>query len=363
MEIFSLEPPVQRHVPQQAFLLGGVFFRQTLVPHIPLDLGMFLLRRGKGSAQAIHGNFPSSCHIFSGDFSSCLVLGAFLRGETFCRKIRPAVLPAWAEFPRDLNVFSGAFRRTSALPLPGRDTKNLGNLLHSGHVIRGQGVFSFRCRGAIRRIWSASFSMASFFPVPWASLWKFFCSPGRARFPPPVFRCFFLRCLAFRALRQEVRGLWRFFLWSLLCSGMFRNRLFSWGESFSGRHLFRTFLSTWACSCCEGERGVHRPFMGTFLPPAIFFQGTFPPVLSWGHSCGGKLSAGRYGLPYFCLGGVFPGAECVCRNNLPDFGVPLPGRDAKPWKISFTPAMQHGQGVFSFRCRERSGASGQLPFP
>ena len=32
--------------------------------------------------------------------------------------------------------------------------------------------------------------MASFFPVPWASLWKFFCSPGRARFPPLGFRCF-----------------------------------------------------------------------------------------------------------------------------------------------------------------------------
>ena len=95
----------------------------------------------------------------------------------------------------------------------------------------------------------------------------------------------FLHTLAFRALRQEVRGLWRFFLWSLLCSGMFRNRLFSWGESFSGRHLFRTFLSTWACSCCEGERGVHRPFMGTFLPPAIFFRGiSLSPVLSWGLS-------------------------------------------------------------------------------
>ena len=70
----------------------------------------------------------------------------------------------------------------------------------------GQGVFSFRCRGAIRRIWSASFSMASFFPVPWASLWKFFCSPGRARFPPPEFCCFCLRSRAFRALPAEGVG-------------------------------------------------------------------------------------------------------------------------------------------------------------
>ena len=38
-----------------------------------------------------------------------------------------------------------------------------------------------------------------------------------------------------------------------------------------------------------------------------------------------KLSVGRFGLPTSCLGGVFPGAECVCRNNLPDFGAPPAG--------------------------------------
>ena len=49
---------------------------------------------------------------------SWLVLGAFLRGETFCRKIRPAVLPAWAEFPGESNISSGVFRRASAFSLP-----------------------------------------------------------------------------------------------------------------------------------------------------------------------------------------------------------------------------------------------------
>ena len=111
------------------------------------------------------------------------------------------------------------------------------------------------------------------------------------------------------------------------------------GEPFSGRHLFRTFLSTWACSCCEGERGVHSSLMGTFLPPAIFFRGLFLLSCPGGFPAGGNFLPEDTACRTSCLGGVFPGAECVCRNNLPDFGVPLPGRDAKPWKISFTPAM------------------------
>ena len=111
----------------------------------------------------------------------------------------------------------------------------------------------------------------------------------------------------------------------------------------------------------KGECTGHSWELSFLLP--YFFRGLF--LLS----CPGGIPAGGNFLPEDtacripCLGGVSLGAECVCRNNLPDFGVPLPGRDAKPWKISFTPAMQHGQGVFSFRCRERSGASGQLPFP
>ena len=136
------------------------------------------------------------------------------------------------------------------------------------------------------------------------------------------------------------------------------------GEPFPGRHLFRAFLSTWNVPAAKvkGECTGHS-WERSFLLP--YFSGEFPFLLS----CPGGFPEGGNFLPEdtacrtSCLGGVFPGAECVCRNNLPDFGVPLPGRDAKPWKISFTPAMQHGQGVFSFRCRERSGASGQLPFP
>ena len=107
------------------FSPGGAFSRQTSVPRIPLDLGMFLLRRGKDRAQAIGGNFSPSCHIFSGDFSFCLVLGAFLRGETFCRKIRPAVFPAWAEFSREPNASAGIICRISAFPCRGV-TRNLG---------------------------------------------------------------------------------------------------------------------------------------------------------------------------------------------------------------------------------------------
>ena len=61
---------------------------------------------------------------------------------------------------------------------------------------------------------------------------------------------------------------------------------------------------------------------GRAQPP----DGNFPsPGLSWGLSCGVNFPAGRCGLSISCLGGVSPGAECVCRNNLPDFGAPPAG--------------------------------------
>ena len=187
------------------------------------------------------------------------------------------------------------------------------NPLHSGHAVRA-GRFFFPVSWAIRRIWSASFSMASFFPVPWASLWKFFYAPGRERFPPPVFRCSFLSSLVFLALPAEGMRGGDFLSLEPPAQRHVPQQAFLLGEPFPGRHLFRAFLSTWACSCCEGERTGRRPSVGTFLPPAIFFQGTFPSVLSWGLSCGGKLSAGRYGLPYSLPGRSFPGS----RMRLPE---------------------------------------------
>ena len=81
MEIFFSGASCAAACSATGFSPGGAFFRQTPVPHIPLDLGMFLLRRGKGSAQFIDGNFSPSCHIFQGTFPSVLSWGLSCGGK------------------------------------------------------------------------------------------------------------------------------------------------------------------------------------------------------------------------------------------------------------------------------------------
>ena len=304
------------------FSPGGAFSRQTSVPRIPLDLECSCCEGERGVHSSLMGTFLPPAIFFRGLFLlSCP--GGFPEGGNFLPEHTPAVFSAWAEFPRDLNVFSGAFRRTSALPLPGRDTKNLGNLLHSGHVIRGQGVFSFRCRGAIRRIWSASFSMASFFPVPWASLWKFFCSPVKERFPPPEFCCFCLRSRAFRALPAEGVGPVEIFFSGASCAAAWHapQQAFFLGEPFSGRHLFRTFLSAWNVPAAKGkgECTGHSWELSFLLP--YFFRGLFLLSCPGGFPEGGNFLPDDTACRTSCLGGVSRGIEYFFWSIPPGIGV------------------------------------------
>ena len=121
------------------------------------------------------------------------------------------------------------------------------------------------------------------------------------------------------------------------------------------------------CFCwCSGRGGVgflscgRRPGRRDLLqregraqPP----DGNFPsPGLSWGLSCGVNFPAGRCGLSISCLGGVSPGAECVCRNNLPDFGAPPAGGMTQ--KLGKSPSLRPcGTGRTFFL----SGAVGDPP--